>query len=115
MSKDKRKKIARAILFQALMSERDRATKKAVKSERDAKAKREKRAGLRLAREAAAAAGVVAAPIEDGSTFYVAAPYDTSESWDAENMRYEHGRLPAAPREFVTWTRQEALQVLGQA
>jgi len=84
MSKDKRKKIARAILFQTFATERERAARKVAKSERDAKAKREKRAAVRMAREAAAAAGVVGAPIDDGADFYVA------------------------------WTKQDVAQVLGQ-
>lgn len=111
MSKDKRKKIARAIYFQALMTDRERAAKKVAKSERDAKAKRDKRMAARASREA----GVVAAPIDDGTAIYVAAPHDSVDSWDAENSRYEHGRLPAAPREFVTWSKADVAQVLGHA
>jgi hypothetical protein len=87
MSKDKHKKIARAILFQALTMEHERAVKKAAKAERDARAKREKRVVARALRKVAAAAGVVAAPIDDY----------------------------AAREVFVTWTRQEVAQVLGQA
>jgi hypothetical protein len=83
MSKDKRKKIARAILSQTFATECERAARKAVKAERDAKAKREKRVVLRLAREAVAS-GVVQAPIDDGVAFY------------------------------VTWTKQDVAQVLGQ-
>ncbi len=79
MSKDKIKKLARTIMHQTFVTERERAAKKTAKAARDAKAKRDKRAAARAAREAVAAAGVVAEQIDDDQSFYVTTSHEPQQ------------------------------------